>query len=90
MKKGLSDKAVIELRTMEDVFFESLEGFLKRVRQLESYDEIMSHEKHLIKSAKGYFRLDRWIKNKTLREWVEAIIFALVVATIVRTYLFAP
>ena len=89
-KKGLSEKAVTELRSMEDVFFESPETFMKRVSRLESADEIMAREKQLLKVAKGYFRLDRWIRNKTLREWVEAIIFALVVATIVRTYLFAP
>ncbi|MEC8342030.1 MAG: S26 family signal peptidase, partial [SAR324 cluster bacterium] len=89
-KKGLSDKAVTELRSMEDVYFESPETFIQRVNQLESADEIMAREKQLLRAAKGYFRLDRWIKNKTLREWVEAIIFALVVATIVRTYLFAP
>jgi len=89
-KKGLSEKAVTELRSMEDVFFESPETFMKRVSRLESADEIMAREKQLLKVAKGYFRLDQWIRNKTLREWVEAIIFALVVATIVRTYLFAP
>ena len=89
-KKGLSDKAVTELRLMEDVYFDSSETFIQRVNQLESADEIMAREKQLLRAAKGYFRLDRWIKNKTLREWVEAIIFALVVATIVRTYLFAP
>ena len=89
-KKGLSDKAVTELRSMVDVYFDSSETFIQRVNQLESADEIMAREKQLLRAAKGYFRLDRWIKNKTLREWVEAIIFALVVATIVRTYLFAP
>ena len=89
-KKGLSDKAVTELRSMVDVYFDSSETFIQRVNQLESADEIMVWEKQLLRAAKGYFRLDRWITNKTLREWVEAIIFALVVATIVRTYLFAP
>ena len=81
-KKGLSDKAVTELRSMVDVYFDSSETFIQRVNQLESADEIMTWEKQLLRAAKGYFRLDRWIKNKTLREWVEAIIFALVVALI--------
>ena len=63
-KKGLSEKAVTELRSMEDVFFESPETFIKRVSRLESADEIMAREKQLLKVAKGYFRLDRWIRNK--------------------------
>ena len=83
-KKGLSDKAVTELRSMVDVYFDSSETFIQRVKQLECADEIMAREKQLLRAAKGYFRLDRWITNKTLREWVEPIIIALVVATIVR------
>lgn len=34
--------------------------------------------------------LERFIKNKTIREWVEALIFALIVAMIFRTWLYAP
>ncbi|MBF0287879.1 MAG: signal peptidase I [SAR324 cluster bacterium] len=34
--------------------------------------------------------MDRLITHKTTREWVEALIFALVVAMVVRTFLFAP
>ncbi|MCP4298669.1 MAG: signal peptidase I [Proteobacteria bacterium] len=39
---------------------------------------------------KKIINLERYIKNKTVREWVEALIFALVVATIFRTWLYAP
>jgi signal peptidase I len=35
-------------------------------------------------------RLDRVIKNDSLREWVEALIFALIVAGIFRTWLYSP
>ena len=35
-------------------------------------------------------RLDLLIPNRTIREWTEALIFAVVVATFVRTYFFAP
>lgn len=34
--------------------------------------------------------LERFIKNKSLREWAEALIFAVIVALIFRTWLFAP
>ncbi|MBU2647060.1 signal peptidase I [bacterium] len=39
---------------------------------------------------KKIINLERLIKNKTIREWVEALIFALVVAMIFRTWLYAP
>jgi len=34
--------------------------------------------------------LERFIKNKSLREWIEALIFAVIVALIFRTWIFAP
>ncbi|MDH5559257.1 MAG: signal peptidase I [Deltaproteobacteria bacterium] len=34
--------------------------------------------------------LERFIKNKTIREWLEALIFAGIVALIFRTWLYAP
>lgn len=39
---------------------------------------------------KKIINLERIIKNKTIREWVEALIFALIVALIFRTWLYAP
>ncbi len=39
---------------------------------------------------KKIINLERFIQNKTIREWVEALIFALVVAMIFRTWLYAP
>ena len=39
---------------------------------------------------KKIINLERFIKNKTVREWVEALIFALIVAMIFRTWIFAP
>ncbi|MBT3225489.1 MAG: signal peptidase I [Deltaproteobacteria bacterium] len=39
---------------------------------------------------KKIINLERIIKNKTIREWVEALIFALIVAMIFRTWLYAP
>ncbi len=34
--------------------------------------------------------LERFIKNKVIREWVEALIFAVIVAAIFRTWFFSP
>ena len=35
-------------------------------------------------------KLDRFIKNKFIREWIEAILFAVVAAFIIRTWFYAP
>jgi signal peptidase I len=37
-----------------------------------------------------FLKLDRFIKNQTIREWVEALIFALVVAGVFRTWAYSP
>jgi len=41
-------------------------------------------------SQRSYLRLERLIPNRALREWLDAAIFALVIALLVRTFLFAP
>jgi len=89
-KKGISKAAMDDLAQLEDKIFKNTEVFLNRIRKLPQAEEIMKNEKYLLKTAKGFLRLDLIIRNKTIREWVEALIFAIVVATIVRTYLFAP
>jgi len=41
-------------------------------------------------SQRSYLRLERIIPNRGLREWLDAAIFALVIALVVRTFIFAP
>ena len=89
-KKGISEAALNDLAEMENLVFSSQETFLDRVRKLSQAKEIMEKEDDLLKAAKGFMRLDLLIPNRTIREWTEALIFAVVVATIVRTYFFAP
>ena len=89
-KKGISEAALNDLAEMENLVFSSQETFLGRVRKLSQAKEIMEKEYDLLKAAKGFMRLDLLIPNRTIREWTEALIFAVVVATIVRTYFFAP
>ena len=89
-KKGISEAALNDLAEMENLVFSSQETFLGRVRKLSQAKEIMEKKEDLLKAAKGFMRLDLLIPNRTIREWTEALIFAVVVATIVRTYLFAP
>ena len=89
-KKGISEAALNDLAEMENLVFSSQETFLDRVSKLSQAKEIMEKEDDLLKAAKGFMRLDLLIPNRTIREWTEALIFAVVVATIVRTYFFAP
>ena len=89
-KKGLSEAALNDLTELKSRVFSSPETFLNRVRKLPQADEIMKKEDDLLKIAKGFLRLDYLIPNRTIREWIEALIFAVIVATIVRTYMFAP
>ncbi len=89
-KKGISEAALNDLTEIENIVFSSQETFLSRVSKLSQANEIMEKEDDLLKAAKGFMRLDLLIPNRTIREWTEALIFAVVVATIVRTYFFAP
>lgn len=41
-------------------------------------------------SRQSFLRLERVIPNRTVREWADALIFAFVIAMIVRSFLFAP
>ena len=89
-KKGISKAALNDLAEIENLVFPSQESFLGRVRKLSQAKEIMEKKEDLLKATKGFMRLDLLIPNRTIREWTEALIFAVVVATIVRTYFFAP
>ena len=89
-KKGVSDAALNDLTELENRVFPNSYIFLSRVRKLPQAEEIMKNEADLLKAAKGFLRLDLLIPNRTIREWTEALIFAVVVATVVRTYMFAP
>jgi len=89
-KKGVSDVALNDLTELENRVFPNSYIFLSRVRKLPQAEEILKKEADLLKIAKGFLRLDNLIPNRTIREWVEALIFAVVVATVVRTYMFAP
>ena len=52
---------------------------------IEQTKKLFQHDR-----MKKIINLEKFIKNKTLREWIEALVFALIVATIFRTWLYAP
>ena len=86
-RKGLSEEIIRQLSHLEEKFFETPEELRAELPETAA---VRNNEKLLLRSAKGYCRLDRLIPNRSIREWVEALLFALIVATVVRTYLFAP
>ena len=89
-KHGLSEDAIRSLESLEERVFDSADTFLEQVYALPLAGEFRQKESLILRQAKGYFRLDRMIPNRTVREWVEALLFALIVAGIVRTYVIAP
>ncbi|MGK5090990.1 signal peptidase I [Deltaproteobacteria bacterium TL4] len=89
-KTGFTEPVIASLSKLEEKWFDSIESFTTQLQALPESVEVMNHQAIILKYSGSYLRLDKWIPNKTIREWVEALIFALVVASFVRTFLFAP
>ena len=89
-KQGFSEESLNTLAALEEKYFPSVEQFLLHLNKLPNNVEILERKNLVLKHARGYFRMDGWITHKSTREWIEALIFAVVVAMIVRTFLFAP
>lgn len=89
-KQGFSEESLNTLAALEEKYFPSMEQFLLYLEKLPNNVEILERKNMILKHTRSYFRMDGWITHKSIREWVEALIFAVVVAMIVRTFLFAP
>ena len=89
-KRGFSEASIDSLAALEEKFFPSSELFIAHLKRLPNSAEILAQESVILKHTRGYFRMDKIITHRTIREWVEALIFAAVVAMFVRTFLFAP
>jgi signal peptidase I len=87
---GLGEVALASLRTCRGQTF-GRKAFDERLEQLgpKKLDEA---ERHLIRkyTKLSLLRLERVIPNRSLREWVDALVFAVVIAAIVRTFIIAP
>ena len=88
-KRGMAQGALESLATLEEAYYQSEENFVKRLASLENA-RIDEYQDQILALSGGYFRLDPYIGNKTVREWVEALVFALVVAIVVRYFLVSP
>ncbi|HKJ00285.1 MAG TPA: signal peptidase I [bacterium] len=87
---GLGEVALASLRTCRGQTFGS-RAFKERLEQLgpKKLDEA---ERKLIRkyTQLSLLRLERAIPNRAMREWVDALVFAVVIAAIVRTFIIAP
>ncbi len=87
---GLRPQLLQALKALEHKRIRGKSSFLQQLNDLpveSSLDErrLISHFCKI-----GWLPLQRIIPNRGMREWVEALLFALIVAFTVRTFLFAP
>ncbi len=88
---GLAPKTAQALRHMRDRRFESSREFLRELGRHSPAPMEPAEEKLILKySRQSLLRLEKLIPHRSTREWVEALVFALVVAVIVRGFIFAP
>jgi signal peptidase I len=87
---GLSEVALASLRSQRGATF-GKRAFNERLEQL-GPKKLGEAERKLIRkfTQLSLLRLERIIPNRSLREWVDALVFAVVIAAIVRTFIIAP
>jgi signal peptidase I len=87
---GLSEVALASLRTCRGQSF-GTRALDERLEQL-GPKKLDEEERKLIRkyTRLSLLRLERLIPNRGLREWVDALVFAVLIAAIVRTFIIAP
>lgn len=90
-ESGLNNSVLKELQPLRGQSFAARKDFSTALLGLKGGGQSKAEQKLIFKlSRRSLVGLERFIPNRSLREWVEALIFAVVVAAIVRTFLFAP
>jgi signal peptidase I len=90
-RRGLGPDLVKALRALLHRRFPTRGEFLAVLGELSPAPATPEERKLILKHSRlGWIGLERLIPNRAAREWVEALIFALVIASVVRTFLFAP
>jgi signal peptidase I len=90
-EQGLSGVMLKALAGLKDTKFPSRIELSKALAGLAVAPPSKSEQKIIFKfGRRSLLGLDRLIPNRSTREWVEALIFAIVVAAVVRSFLFAP
>lgn len=89
--EGLSRDALKALAGLKDEKFPSRKEFSEALAGLAPAGQSKGEQKIIFKlGRRSLLGMERLIPNRSVREWVEALIFAVLVAAIVRTFLFAP
>ena len=89
-QSGLAADMLRALKTLQDRDPASRQDFMQLLDE-RTPDASPAERKLILKQSRlSLMRLEKLIPNRSAREWVEAIIFALVVAVIVRSFFFAP
>lgn len=90
-ESGVNEDAVNALKALKDRKFMTRKDFAEALTRLRPASQTKAEQKLIFKySKRSLLGLERIIPWRSVREWVEALIFALVVAAIVRTFVFAP
>ena len=90
-RRGLGPELVRALRALLHRKYSSKQAFLAVLGELSPAPRTPAERKLILKHSRmGFLGMERLIPNRGVREWVEALVFALVIASIVRTFLFAP
>jgi signal peptidase I len=90
-RRGLDGDRVKALRGLLHKRYPSQREFLDGLAKLSPGFSSGAERKLVLKHSRlGMLGLERLLPNRAVREWIEALVFALVIATLVRTFLFAP
>ncbi len=88
---GLSNDLLSVLSPMKDKKFQNSRELLQTINDRSAHPTTKVEQKLILKMTRqSLLRLERIIPNRNIREWGDALIFAVIVAVIVRTFLFAP
>ena len=89
--EGFDRDAVKALAGLKNQKFQTRKELSDALAGLAAAPRSKAEQKLIFKfGRRSLLGMERLIPNRSVREWVEALIFAVIVAVIVRTFLFAP
>ena len=89
-QQGMRPQLLSALKSLEHKQLRGKARFLQLLEGL-SLEATVEEKKLIVRYCQlSWLPLERWISNRLLREWIEALVFAIIVASLVRFFLFAP
>ena len=97
----ISEPALNELDELDPAILKALGNHKGQTYRKREFNELLARlgpkqidpgNRKLIRKAAqlSLLRLERFIPNRSVREWVDALVFAVLIAALVRTFLIAP